>query len=114
MTTTVANSNPNSNSIRELNSQLTQIVNEFEAEKKKGEAFDLMWKARQNHYWWESPIDELGLHELEQLRDYMKDLKKSVTEQVGKYETKPTTGVNLGSMTSNFYGFGYDHHHGLF
>ncbi|KAA8545734.1 hypothetical protein F0562_020815 [Nyssa sinensis] len=71
-------------SVRELNSQLTQLLNELEAEKKRGETLDHMRKASRNQCWWEAPIDELGLHELEQLKDSMEELKKNVNNQANK------------------------------
>ena len=123
----------NASSVRELNLQLTQILSELEVEKKRGEAFDLMRKASKNHYWWESPVNELGLHELEQLRDSLENMKNSVTSHASKvaaeanynnssfftlnngaaaglyhqYESKPT-GVSVGSVHPNIFNFGYD------
>ncbi|KAL3515394.1 hypothetical protein ACH5RR_022296 [Cinchona calisaya] len=125
----------NANCIRVLNLQLTRILDELEVEKKRGEAFDLIRKANQNNYWWESPINELGLHELEQLKDSMEDLKKIVTNQASKvmadqvtnssssvfalnngaaaagglfdhYENKPA-GVTVASVNPNVFNFGY-------
>ncbi|XP_059663557.1 agamous-like MADS-box protein AGL62 [Cornus florida] len=68
-------------SIRGLNSHLTRLLNELEAKRKIGEAFDRMRKASQSRCWWEAPIDKLGLLELEQLRNSMEELKKNVTNQ---------------------------------
>ncbi|CAA0806760.1 Agamous-like MADS-box protein AGL62 [Striga hermonthica] len=68
-------------SVRELNMQLGQILNELEAERKRGEELDGMRKTGQSHYWWEGPIDKLGLDELEQLRDAMEELKRNVAGQ---------------------------------
>ncbi|XP_073154119.1 agamous-like MADS-box protein AGL62 [Henckelia pumila] len=70
--------------VRELNLQLGQILNELEMERKRGEALDQMRKSNQNHYWWEGPVDKLGLHELEQLRDAIQELKKNIGGQVAK------------------------------
>ncbi|CDO97319.1 unnamed protein product [Coffea canephora] len=123
----------NASSVRELNLQLTQILGELEVEKKRGEAFDLMRKASQNHYWWESPVNELGLHELEQLRDSLENMKNNVTSHASKvaaeanyinssfftlnngaaaglyhqHESKPA-GVGVGSVHPNIFNFGYD------
>ncbi|XP_070021223.1 agamous-like MADS-box protein AGL62 [Nicotiana sylvestris] len=63
-------------SVQELNLQLTQILSELEIEKKRGESLDQMRKTSQNQYWWEAPIMQLALHELEQLKDSMEDLKR--------------------------------------
>ncbi|KAL7206304.1 hypothetical protein ACSBR2_019086 [Camellia fascicularis] len=38
-----------------------------------------------------APIDKLGLHELEQLRNSMVELKKNVTNQANKIQVEGTT-----------------------
>lgn len=75
-------------SIRELNLQLTQLLNELEAEKKKSEVFDVMKKTNRrllcyinNNWWEETPISELGFLELEQLKNSMEELKKAVAQE---------------------------------
>ncbi|KAK1421222.1 hypothetical protein QVD17_23399 [Tagetes erecta] len=65
-------------SVPELNLQLMYMVNELEAEKKRSEALDQMRKDGQSQFWWEAPIEDLSLHELQQLKDSMEELKKSV------------------------------------
>uniref|UniRef100_A0A2N9J8T0 MADS-box domain-containing protein n=1 Tax=Fagus sylvatica TaxID=28930 RepID=A0A2N9J8T0_FAGSY len=120
--------------VRELNIHLTQILNQLEAEKKRGEALDQIRKASRRQFWWEAPLDELGLHELEQLRVSMEDLKKNVEKQANKiligsttnpspflgvnsfgsadfFEIKPPE-FNATSTMSNVYNFGYGN--GLF
>ncbi|KAL3614381.1 hypothetical protein CASFOL_042455 [Castilleja foliolosa] len=112
----------NATSLRELNLQLGQILNELEVEKKRGENLGYLRKTNQSQYWWEGPIEKLRLDEMEQLKDAMEDMKKNVGQQANKmmnlapmfvsngffdqYETKP-------SQTSmNCYGnsnFGYCH-----
>ncbi|XP_050210088.1 agamous-like MADS-box protein AGL61 [Mercurialis annua] len=70
--------------VRELNSQLTHILNQLEDEKKKGELLDQIKKTSQSMCWWESPIDKLGSQELEELRYALEELKKNVAKQVNK------------------------------
>ncbi|WCJ18120.1 Agamous-like MADS-box protein AGL62 [Euphorbia peplus] len=67
--------------VNELNMELTQILNQLEAEKKHGEALDQVRKCGQNMCWWEKPIDELCLNELSQLKDALLELKKNVQFQ---------------------------------
>lgn len=57
---------------------------ELEAEKKRRETLDEMRKASQSQFWWEAPIQDLNLHELEQLKDSMEELKKTISIQVNK------------------------------
>ncbi|KAF5444268.1 hypothetical protein F2P56_036756 [Juglans regia] len=70
--------------VRDLNARLTQVLNQLEAEKKLGESLHQMRKASQKQFWWEAPINELGLHELEQLKVSMEELKKNVAKQTNK------------------------------
>ncbi|KAL2460349.1 Agamous-like MADS-box protein AGL61 [Abeliophyllum distichum] len=74
----------------ELNLQLGHILNELEVETKRGETLDHMIKSSQSHYWWESPVNKLGLHELEQLRNAVEELTKTVTTQAGKLISEVT------------------------
>ncbi|XP_062176149.1 agamous-like MADS-box protein AGL62 [Alnus glutinosa] len=105
--------------IHELNLHLTGILNQLEAEKKHGDSLDQMRRANQREYWWEAPVDELGLHELEQMRVSMEELKKSVakkqanktTEMNGGFlESKPAEiSAALPFIIPNGYNFGYGH-----
>ncbi|KAI8532587.1 hypothetical protein RHMOL_Rhmol11G0225100 [Rhododendron molle] len=72
-------------SVRDLNSQLAQLLSQLEIEKKRGETIDHKKQlVGQRKFWWEKPIDELGLNALEQLRDSMEELKKNATDQANK------------------------------
>ncbi|XP_004511261.1 agamous-like MADS-box protein AGL61 [Cicer arietinum] len=116
--------------VRDLNIQLTQLLNHLEIEKKQGEEIEHMRKARQRQFWWESPIDELGLHELVQLKGSIEELKKNlgkfaskcIMEQsnvstpnigisgFGRYdslENKPGVGINLAPTIPNAYYYGF-------
>ncbi|KAI4298284.1 hypothetical protein L6164_031861 [Bauhinia variegata] len=70
--------------IRDLNAQLTQLVNQLETERKRGEELDQVRRVRQRECWWESPIEELGLNELQQLKFSMEELKNNVAKQANK------------------------------
>ncbi|KAL5772380.1 hypothetical protein ACOSQ2_012304 [Xanthoceras sorbifolium] len=39
---------------------MDQVLNQLEAEKKRGEELTQMRKASQRQCWWEAPIDELN------------------------------------------------------
>ncbi|KAK9941745.1 hypothetical protein M0R45_007440 [Rubus argutus] len=81
-------------SAHELNMQLTRISNQVEAERKRGESLDKMSKA--SECWWENPVDELGLDELQILEAAMEDLKKNVNDQANRIwmESSNTTTAN--------------------
>ncbi|MBA0677137.1 hypothetical protein Goari_018558, partial [Gossypium aridum] len=67
--------------IRRLNAQLTEMMSQIEAQKKRGEELDKMRKASQEQNWWESPIEELSLPQLQFLRSAMAELKKIVQRE---------------------------------
>lgn len=66
--------------IRELNAILTQVTDQLEAEKRRGEELDKAAKGDgRGRFWWELPVNEInGLDELEQLRSSLEELKKIV------------------------------------
>ncbi|XP_071705956.1 agamous-like MADS-box protein AGL61 [Rutidosis leptorrhynchoides] len=88
-------------SIPELNMQLTHVLNELETEKKKSETLGEMRKASQSQFWWEAPIEELSLHELEQLKDSMEELKKTVAAQANKLFTENSNAILLFGTNNN-------------
>ncbi|KAI9123936.1 hypothetical protein K1719_005236 [Acacia pycnantha] len=82
ITTSVHHQRNSSNVICNLNMQLTQVVNQLEIEKKRGEELDRTRKVKQREFWWECPIDEIGsVDQLQQLRIAMEELKKDVLRQ---------------------------------
>lgn len=64
--------------IRKLNLQLAEVLSQVESEKKRGEELSQMRKANQAQHWWEAPIEELNLEELQGLKAAMEELKKMV------------------------------------
>ncbi|CAO2835179.1 unnamed protein product [Amaranthus hypochondriacus] len=64
-----------------LNLQITNTLDLLANEKNKGEAFKNLLR-ESSQWWWEAPIDNLGLHELEVLGVSLEELKKSITSQV--------------------------------
>ncbi|XP_028792881.1 agamous-like MADS-box protein AGL61 [Neltuma alba] len=70
--------------VRELNMQLTQLLGQLEMERKRGEELDQVRKVRQRQFWWENPIEELGLNELQQVMVSMEELKKELGKMASK------------------------------
>ena len=64
--------------VRDLNMQLTQVLNQLEMAKKRGDALKQMRKASQVECWWEAPVEELGYEQLEILKASLENLKKNV------------------------------------
>ncbi|CAI8596050.1 unnamed protein product [Vicia faba] len=93
--------------VRDLNVQLTQLLNHLEIEKKQGEEIEQARKVRQSQFWWESPIDELALNELVQLKGSIEELKKNMGKFANKciIEQSNASSSNMGGVN----GFGrYD------
>uniref|UniRef100_A0A7N0TN53 MADS-box domain-containing protein n=1 Tax=Kalanchoe fedtschenkoi TaxID=63787 RepID=A0A7N0TN53_KALFE len=84
---------------RELNNQLTQVTSELEAERKKSEAFTNLRSSNAGQFWWEAPVEEMGWEELEQLRHWLSQLKRSVAMAISVQAESFTT-------TSSATGFG--------
>ncbi|KAJ8764734.1 hypothetical protein K2173_009120 [Erythroxylum novogranatense] len=68
-------------SVRQLNMQLTQVLQQLEMEKKHGEELSQMRKASQSECWWDAPIDALNIPQLEQLTVALEELKKNVAKE---------------------------------
>ncbi|XVF68178.1 hypothetical protein PTKIN_Ptkin10aG0183400 [Pterospermum kingtungense] len=67
--------------VHELNMQLTQAMSQLEVEKRRGEELNQMRRAGQNQNWWEAPIEELSLPQLQQLKSALEELKKNLARQ---------------------------------
>lgn len=50
-------------------------------EKKQGEELDRMRKASQSQCWWEAPVEDLDLVQLDQLKVALQDLRQKVAQQ---------------------------------
>ncbi|KAJ8764745.1 hypothetical protein K2173_009138 [Erythroxylum novogranatense] len=96
--------------VGELNMQLTQILNQLEVERKKGEILNQIREARERQCWWEAPVEQLQLRELQQLWNAMEELKNSVAKQANKglVESLPF----LGEVVDNFENMTNQIHHG--
>lgn len=70
--------------VRELNAELTQVMNQLEVEKKRGDELNQMKKASQAHCWWEGPFEGMETSQLEQLKNSLEDLKKNVAKQADR------------------------------
>ncbi|CAI9770048.1 unnamed protein product [Fraxinus pennsylvanica] len=88
--------------VRELNMQLTNMLSQLEAEKKCSEELSKIRKASQGTCWWEAPINDLRLEELEQLKAAMEELKKNVANQVERIIVEASNSLQpvLGASTS--------------
>ncbi|KAL7206293.1 hypothetical protein ACSBR2_019075 [Camellia fascicularis] len=90
--------------VRELNLQLTEALDTLEAEKKKGEELNKMRKDSRDKCWWEAPVSELGLQQLQQLKVAMEDLKKNVVRQGEKIQMEESNPSRLFAAGSSSMG----------
>ncbi|KAJ0771237.1 putative transcription factor MADS-type1 family [Helianthus annuus] len=97
-------------SIPELNMQLMYMLNELETEKKRSEALDEMRKDGRSQFWWEAPIEDLNLHELEQLKDSMEELKKTIGIQANKLFAESSDSISIFGTNNNNINGGVDHY----
>ncbi|KAL7205283.1 hypothetical protein ACSBR2_018260 [Camellia fascicularis] len=75
----------------ELNQQLNGVLKQLEAAKKKEKLLDQMEKELQSKGGWKAPIDELSIHELEQLKIQMQQLQKNVRAQLDEERNKASS-----------------------
>ncbi|XP_004231379.1 agamous-like MADS-box protein AGL62 [Solanum lycopersicum] len=89
--------------VRELNAQLTEILNQLEFEKKREVEIEKIQKGKIGKNWWEGPLNELEHGELEQLKLGMEELKKNVTKQMQKiiFEASNAPTFFLGGSSSS-------------
>ncbi|KAF7143989.1 hypothetical protein RHSIM_Rhsim05G0093400 [Rhododendron simsii] len=90
--------------VRELSNQLTEAMNQLEAEKKRGEGINKMRRESKERCWWDGPIDGLGLGQLEQLKVAMEDLKRNVGKQAERVRVVEEEGLKV--PTASFYAGG--------
>ncbi|XP_043711356.1 agamous-like MADS-box protein AGL62 [Telopea speciosissima] len=70
-------------SVRVLNQQYTEVLNLLETEKKRAETlYQSTPEAKQGEPWWEAPIENMGLPELQQLKIFMEELKKNMKKRI--------------------------------
>ncbi|OVA03222.1 hypothetical protein BVC80_8117g10 [Macleaya cordata] len=97
--------------VRDLNRQYTEAINELEAEKKRVMELKKVKRESRNQHWWEKPIKELGLQELELLKAAMDKLKVNVADRADELLIKdshfmPTTNpIGTSSTTQHRYPF---------
>ncbi|KAK6945924.1 Transcription factor, MADS-box [Dillenia turbinata] len=67
--------------LRELNTQLEHVHNQLEMERKRGEELEKAMKASQMQNWWEAPVEELSMEQLQILKTAMDSLKQDVEKE---------------------------------
>lgn len=67
--------------LQQSNQYYSQICRDLEAEKKKKESIDESKMVNNNNgeFWWNEPIDDKGIDELEEFMSALEELKKKVT-----------------------------------
>ena len=91
--------------INELNQQHNQLLSQLDAEKEKGKALEKLKKVRGNNGrgWWESPTEELGIDELQQVDGSLGELYQNVCHELKE------RGVLGSSSYSASNTLGFDH-----
>ncbi|KAK6945790.1 Transcription factor, MADS-box [Dillenia turbinata] len=66
----------------ELNAELTQVLEQLEIERKRGKELDEAIKASAMQNWWESPIEQLTVEQLQTLKAALDKLKEEIGEEI--------------------------------
>ncbi|KAL9284092.1 Agamous-like MADS-box protein AGL62 [Arabidopsis thaliana] len=94
--------------VQDLNNHLTQVLSQLETEKKK---YDELKKIREKTKalgnWWEDPVEELALSQLEGFKGNLENLKKVVTVEASRFFQANVPNLYVGSSSNNA-AFGID------
>ncbi|CAN8284191.1 unnamed protein product [Cochlearia groenlandica] len=74
----------------ELNMRLTHVLSQVEEEKKKGQAMEEMRKSslrRSMMNWWEEPVENMNMNQLQEMKSALEELKKTVVSQMNDNNT---------------------------
>ncbi|KAK6791477.1 hypothetical protein RDI58_010558 [Solanum bulbocastanum] len=82
--------------IRELNTKLMNLDGAFQMEKNRGESLREIRK-RADGVWWESPIEELNLFQLQHLKKALEILKQKVEKETQMVNNNAFPFQTLGS-----------------
>ncbi|KAL3509483.1 hypothetical protein ACH5RR_028884 [Cinchona calisaya] len=74
--------------VQHLNKELTILENQFECEEKRGESLNRIRKVGQSCNWWQTPINELNVEQLEHLKLAFLVLHKIVKAEMQKLMSK--------------------------
>ncbi|KAK2968903.1 hypothetical protein RJ640_018595 [Escallonia rubra] len=78
--------------IRDLNSRLSHLQSMYEAERRHGEALQRIWKEKQRLNWWDAPIEELSMEQLEQLVAALKIVNRGTNQKLHNQMFKSASG----------------------
>ncbi|KAK3012005.1 hypothetical protein RJ639_011263 [Escallonia herrerae] len=78
--------------IRDLNSRLSHLQSMYEDERRHGEALQRIWKEKQRLNWWDAPIEELSMEQLEQLKAALKIVNGGTNQKLHSQMFKPASG----------------------
>ncbi|KAF9605476.1 hypothetical protein IFM89_017495 [Coptis chinensis] len=81
-------SSANASAREQQQQQYSEVVSQLEAEKKRGETIEQLKRSELGgninnnpQFWWDAPTDGLGLHQLEQIRLTLEDLRMKVARK---------------------------------
>ncbi|KAL5774049.1 hypothetical protein ACOSP7_011606 [Xanthoceras sorbifolium] len=103
--------------IRELNEKHNDLVSQLDAEKERGKMLKQMSQPNRVQGWWELPIDELSLEELEKIDSSAEEFQNNllnhingvtVTNNEASCSSFPAT-LNPNQPTNPFHGQDYGH-----
>ncbi|KAA8520934.1 hypothetical protein F0562_011607 [Nyssa sinensis] len=75
--------------VKELEDKYTEALARLETQKKRGEIMDKVKEAARGKQLWEVPTEDLGLHELEQYKATLEEMKEKLVTRVNNILIKP-------------------------
>ncbi|KDP37935.1 hypothetical protein JCGZ_04578 [Jatropha curcas] len=101
--------------INELNLQHNEVLSQLEADKQRGNMLKMMVKGKTRQGWWDTPIDELNLQELQQMHAKLEELHSNLCKSVSAVSFRinnPLFASDIASEKESFsflHGHGYEH-----
>ncbi|KAJ4834151.1 hypothetical protein Tsubulata_051335 [Turnera subulata] len=88
--------------IRDLNMELTRVQEDLEMEKRRGEDLQRLCRAGQFRHWWQRPVEDLDLQQLEELQGALQQLKAQAGKQAEKvlFQSGNISGSSFGSSSN--------------
>ncbi|EEF42688.1 mads box protein, putative [Ricinus communis] len=82
--------------INELNKQYNELLNRLESEKERGSMLKKTIRGKGCNNWWEAPIDDLNMQELEQIYAMFEELHSTLCKKMNE---KRNNGVSIWSSS---------------
>ena len=80
--------------VRELNVQLTQVIGQLDAERRRGDEMNRLCKAKQVQCWGENPVEMMDMAQLGQLKTSLQELRRFVNQHADRIMIHASNTIN--------------------